>query len=207
MSPSSKERLEAFGRALAPVQRERERADTRSARPADRQAGGQGPHDVGEHGAAKARGAGIQRERQQDPGRGEAVVHPALGGEAEAHRVALGDAPDLHVGGEHGVGRRNDRREQERARPAEVEKPPPRERGRADGDRHFRAGETQRHAPRRIAERHTEPQPHAEERQHDADLRDRLDQRQMPVDVEVKESETAASERVAEREVKHRGAE
>jgi hypothetical protein len=109
MSPSSRN----TSKPLAPVQRERERADARPARPADREAGGERPHDVGEQGAAQVRRAGVQRKREQDPRRREAVVHPALGGEAEAHRVALGDAADLHVGGEHRIGRRDDRPEEE----------------------------------------------------------------------------------------------
>ena len=55
-----------------------------------------------------------QAEAEQDERERGAVVEPGLAGQREAQPVAIGRLGDLHVGGEHRIGRREDAAEQDR---------------------------------------------------------------------------------------------
>ena len=114
------------------------------------------------------------RDRRVDERERQPVVETGLGGEREPHLVlgvlVVGRLADLHVGGEHRVGRRERGAEQQR-RGRHQARPPPAEHGDGgDRQRHRDRQQPPRRRPAPPAERPVDLEPGAHQRDDHADL-------------------------------------
>jgi hypothetical protein len=179
-------------------------ADEEAPEPADCNAAGHRPQQV-HTGPAHEERAGVAQPQQPEPEEHErergAVVHPGFCGQPEAHVVAIVETLDLHVGCEHGVGRREDRAEKDRGAQWQSEH--------EDADRHD-AGDRPEHrqrrqahcdAPHRIGEGQAELQPEREQGDQHRDLEDPLQQLAVLDGLENEQAEPGRSEREADRQI------
>ena len=117
--------VEADRFLVGAAQVEHELADRGAEDGADADAGGHRPEHVDRE-PAPAEAADVvqpeQAEAEQHERKGGAVVEAGLAGEGEAEPVAVARLGDLHVGGEHRVGRREDAAEQDRGAERQAER-------------------------------------------------------------------------------------
>ena len=140
---------------------------------ADRQAADDGPDQVHRH-PAPAGGAELvepeQAQPQHDEREGGAVVQARLAGEGEPQAIPVRRVRHLDVGGEHRVGRRQDRAEEDRGPPRQAEPHHAGDRDQADRHRHRAGGEAHRQFPECVAQADAELQAGREERDDHRDL-------------------------------------
>ena len=182
-------------------------AHAEAEQPADRQPTADGPQHVDRPPAPAPIAQVVQRQQAQaehDERERRAVVQAALAGQAEAQAVAVAGFVDLHLRGQHRVGRREDGAEQHGRAERQFEQPVA---DRGDGAyrrQHRDRRELHRDAPTSIRERQFELEAGREERDQHRDLGQPFDQVRVAQRVQLHQVEAGRADAPADRQVQHR---
>jgi hypothetical protein len=182
-------------------------SDTGAAESANDETADNSPHQVNAD-PAQAVGSDLvpadQAEPEHHEREGGSVVEPGFAGEAEPNRLGVVLVRDLHIGGKHGIGRRENCAEQHGHAKRETRDEHPERRDGGDGDHHRQRGEQHRRAPAPVPERQPQLQPRGEERDDDRDLGQHLDGFRVSQHVDIQQSHAPRPEHPPDCEVEHR---
>ena len=117
-----------------------------------------------------------QPEAEHDQRECASVVEAGLARQREPQLVAIGRVLDLDVGGQDGIGRREDCAENHGSSDGQPEQGGSHEGDETHGDEHRHRGEANRSAPAAVPDRVTQLEPGREQRHDDGELGDELDQ-------------------------------
>ena len=165
MRPEGEEFVEADGRLVAAPQVHHQPPDQRARHTTNQQAAGNRPEHIDRE-PAPAAGAQVvqaeQAEAQHHERKSGAVVQAALAREAEAHTVAITRLAQLDIGGQHRVGGRKNRPEQDGRAQRQAEPYHPDGGDQRHRDRHRHAGEPQWQTPALVRQGQSELETHCE---------------------------------------------
>ena len=194
---------------VAAAQVHHQAAGGRAEQAADRNPGNGRPQQVDRPPAGCTRAQVVQAQ-QAEPEHHErerrAIVQPALAGQAEADAVRVRPGLRAHVGGQHRIGRRQDRPQQHCRAQRQAEQPVTDGGHHRDHRRHRHKGEPQRQPPAPVAQRHAEAETDGEERDQQPEFGQPLEQFSVKIRVGAQHVGPVRAEQPAEREVDHRAA-
>ncbi|MNI62235.1 hypothetical protein D3C73_1175440 [compost metagenome] len=112
-----------------------------------------------------------KQQPKDNEGKRNAVVESGLTGKTEAHGVVILGIVDLHQRGQHRVGRCQDRADQQRRAPRQVESIMQQQADTDDGQDHHRPRQPKSHAPFAVPQRQAQLEATDEQRKEHRDFR------------------------------------